>query len=86
MLLGVLQMARCTQAVKLQFMALSHEPLFLSHGVRKCFDALIFEFNNRGASGADHVVVTSARFLVFKAGEAILTASFLDEVSFSQQL
>jgi hypothetical protein len=44
------------------------------------------EFDDRAASGEDQVVVTGVCVRIFKAGEAILKPTFLDEASFSQQL
>ncbi len=44
-----------------------------------------FDFDYSTAHGADHVVVMGVRFLIFKAREAVLKPSLLDEPSFSQQ-
>ena len=81
-----LLMACCTQAVKLQFMALHFESLSLCNVILECFNAIILEFYYCPAFGADHVVVMGVWVLVFKSGEAILKPTFLDKAGFSQKL
>ena len=49
----------------------------------ECFDALVFEFDNRTASCADQVVVMGVCVLIFKACEAILKPTFLDKAGVS---
>jgi hypothetical protein len=68
---------RCTQAVKLQFMALYFEPLFPCHIVLERYDAFILKFDDRAAFSADPVTVMGVCVPIFKADEAILKPTFL---------
>jgi hypothetical protein len=66
-------------------MALYFESVLSSNVELKCFDAIILEFDDRTASGADQMIVMRFFVRIFKSGDAVFKPAFLDETGFGEQ-